>query len=215
MSRILTSFYLAIHTFATDNTRVTQKTLAMKRNIGNTLALYPTPAVVVGAVVNGKASWTLVAHIGIVAHDRLLVSLHSSHYINSGIKESRQLSVNIVTEEWLPKADYCGIVSGRKTDKSGLFDCVMSEEGTPLVGESPLTMACRVEDVYVCNGFENFICSIVHTYADESVLDASGKLDYNRLKPVLFEFPTYQYLRTGSVIAHCTDAGKMYEKNQR
>lgn len=75
----------------------------MKKNIGNTLALYPTPTVVVGATVNGKASWTLVAHVGIVAHDRLLVSLHSAHYINKGIKENGYLSVNIVTEDFCRK----------------------------------------------------------------------------------------------------------------
>ena len=28
------------------------------------LALYPTPAVVVGAEVGGKANWLLVAHVG-------------------------------------------------------------------------------------------------------------------------------------------------------
>lgn len=186
----------------------------MKKNIGNALALYPTPVVVVGARVNGKASWTLVAHVGIVAHDRLLVSLYGAHYINSGIKESRRLSVNMVTEALLPKADYCGIISGNKTDKSLLFNCVEGEDGTPMVGESPLTMECRVEDIYECNGFENFICSISNTYADDSVLGENGKLDYNRLKPVLFEFPTYQYLRTGSVIGHCTDAGKEYKEHQ-
>lgn len=120
----------------------------MKKNIGNSMALYPTPAVVVGAQVEGKATWTLVAHVGIVAHDRLLVSLHASHYINRGIKESGRLSVNIVTEEWLPKADYCGIVSGHKQDKSTLFESTAGEEGTPMVNESPLTMECRVEDVY-------------------------------------------------------------------
>ena len=134
----------------------------MKKNIGNTLALYPTPTVVVGATVNGKASWTLVAHVGIVAHDRLLVSLHSAHYINKGIKENGYLSVNIVTEDFLPKADYCGIVSGGKTDKSVVFDSVTGDDGTPMVRESPLSMECKVEDVYECNGFENFICSVSH-----------------------------------------------------
>ena len=29
----------------------------MKKNIGNALALYPTPLVVVGAMVNGKPWW--------------------------------------------------------------------------------------------------------------------------------------------------------------
>ena len=35
----------------------------MKKNIGPTLALYPTPAVVVGAFVNDRLNWILVAHI--------------------------------------------------------------------------------------------------------------------------------------------------------
>lgn len=39
-----------------------------------------------------------------------------------------------------------------------------------------------------------------NTYAVSDVLDNDGKLDYNRLKPVLFEFPTYSYLATGEVI---------------
>ena len=186
----------------------------MKKNIGNTLALYPMPTVVIGAKVNGKASWTLVAHVGIVAHDRLLVSLHSAHYINKGIKESGHLSVKIVTEDFLSKADYCGIVSGGKTDKSVVFDSVTGDDGTPMARESPLSMECKVEDVYECNGFENFICSVSRTYADDSVLGTDGKLDYDRLKPVLFEFPTYRYLRTGSIIGHCTDAGRKYKENQ-
>ena len=38
----------------------------MKKNIGNVLALYPTPVVVVGTEVNGKVNWLLVAHVGII-----------------------------------------------------------------------------------------------------------------------------------------------------
>ncbi len=184
----------------------------MKNNIGSVMALYPTPTIVVGGIVDGKVTWTLVAHIGIVAHDRLMISLHSSHYINGGIKEKGALSVNIVTEEFLPKADYCGIVSGRKTDKSELFKYTLGENGMPMVDESPLSMECEVEDIYECNGFENFICRIGGTYADDSVLNEKGKIDYNRLKPVLFEFPTYHYLRTGDIIAPCILKGKTYKE---
>lgn len=183
-----------------------------KKNIGSKLALYPTPLVVVGAEVDGKVTWTLVAHIGIVAHDRLLISLHSSHFINKGVKAEGKLSVNIVTEDFLPEADYCGLVSGAKVDKSQVFDYDKGEDAMPIIRKSPLAMECKVEDVYNCNGFENFVCSIVNTYADESVLTADGKLDYALLKPVLFEMPTYQYLRTGDVIAPCTSLGKTLKK---
>ena len=34
----------------------------MKKNIGAKLALYPTPLVVVGTMVNDKPNWTLVGH---------------------------------------------------------------------------------------------------------------------------------------------------------
>ena len=47
----------------------------MKKNIGNSLALYPTPLVVVGTMVGGKPNWVLVGHIGIIGHDRVMVSL--------------------------------------------------------------------------------------------------------------------------------------------
>ena len=59
----------------------------MKKNIGSTLALYPTPAVVVGAIVDGKPNWLLVAHLGIIGHDRVMVSMAKAHYTNHGITE--------------------------------------------------------------------------------------------------------------------------------
>ena len=45
-----------------------------KKNIGATLALYPCPVIVVGAMVNDKPTWTLVAHAGTVAHTHLMGS---------------------------------------------------------------------------------------------------------------------------------------------
>ena len=77
----------------------------MKKDLGSVLALYPTPLTVVGAVVNGKPNWVLVGHVGIMGHDRIMVSLAKPHYTNQGIYESRKLSVNIVDEALLAKAD--------------------------------------------------------------------------------------------------------------
>ena len=37
----------------------------------------------------------------------------------------------------------------------------------------------------------------------EENLDGAGKINYDTLKPVLFEFPTYHYLKTGDVIGKC------------
>lgn len=40
----------------------------MKKNIGNKSALYPTPVMVIGAEVEGKVTWTLVAHDRLTKH---------------------------------------------------------------------------------------------------------------------------------------------------
>lgn len=180
----------------------------MKKQIGNTLALYPTPLVVVGAMVNGKPNWLLAGHLGIIGHDHVMVSLVSAHYTNQGIKDSRKLSINIVDEALLPRADRSGCVSGAKADKSGLFDYEMDGAGVPMIKDAPVTMVCSVEDIYETKGFESFVCTIDATYAEESVLNEAGKLDYRALKPVLFEMPTYEYLRTGDVIGKCMSFGK-------
>ena len=180
----------------------------MKKHIGSKLALYPTTLVVVGTMVNGKPNWTLVGHLGIIGHDRVMVSMSDAHYSNQGIRNTKTLSINIVDEAVLQKADYAGCVSGMKEDKSELFAYHIADNGAPMIDASPVSMACTVEDVYKTEGFESFICKIAATYADESVLDSSGRLDYNILKPVLFEMPTYQYLKTGEVLGKCMSMGK-------
>ena len=184
----------------------------MKKNIGNALALYPTPLVVVGAMVDGKPNWLLVGHVSIIGHDHVMVSLASAHYTNKGIKASGKLSINIVDEALLPMADRSGCISGGKEDKSTLFDYVLDDAGVPMIQQAPVTMVCSVEDVYNTKGFESFICTIDATYAEESVLNEAGRIDYRALKPVLFEMPTYEYLRTGDVIGKCMSIGKEPQK---
>ena len=177
----------------TQSSNPSNTTTMEKKLIGNTLALYPMPLTVVGAEVDGRVNWLVVAHVGVIGHDRILVSMSQSHYTNRGIRASRKLSVNLVSHEMLPEADYVGSVSGAREDKSQAFAWHRGANGAPVIDRSPLTMACDVVDIYETEGFDNFICSIAATYALPEVLDERGRLDYTRLKPVLFEFPTYSY----------------------
>ncbi len=188
--------------------------LTMKKNIGNVLALYPTPAVVVGTEVKGKVNWLLVAHVGIIGHDQIMLSMFKKHYTNEGVKQSGKVSVNMVNEAMLERADYVGCTSGAKTDKSDVFVFHRGEAGTPVIDESPLVMECEVVDNYETETFDNFICKITNTYVDEDCLNGKGKPDYDKLKPVLFEMPNYTYLRTGETIGKCTSFGKEYRKEK-
>lgn len=180
----------------------------MKKDLGSVLALYPTPLVIVGTMVNRKPNWVLVGHVGIMGHDHIMVSLAKPHYTNQGIRESKVLSVNIVDEEMLEKADYVGCFSGNKTDKSEVFAYTLGQNGAPMIEEVKLSMECSVEDIYETKGFDNFILTIDHTYAEENILNEKGKIDYDFFKPILFEMPGYTYLKTGDTAAKCMTLGK-------
>lgn len=199
---------LSCSTTVKKNTEQPNITEMNKKNIGRLLALYPKPMTVIGAEVEGKVNWLVVGHTGIIGHDRILVSMSKQHYTNQGIKKLKKFSINLVSREMLPKADYVGSVSGASVDKSDVFAYHIGENGTPVIDASPLAMECNVVDTYKTDGFDNFICAVVNTYATPDVLDSNGKLDYTRLKPVLFEFPTYSYLATGEVIGKCLNLDK-------
>ena len=137
----------------------------MKKNIGAQLTLYPAPVIVVGAIVNDKPTWTLVAHAGTKAHSHLMVSLVHAHYINQEIIESKKLSVNIVDEAWLKEADRMGVISGNKEDKSESFAYTIGENGALLIDDAKVSIEGEVDGNYELENFDNFVCKIVATYA--------------------------------------------------
>lgn len=175
----------------------------MKKNIGAQLALYPAPVIVVGAIVNDKPTWTLVAHAGTMAHSHLMVSLVHAHYINQEIIESKKLSVNIVDEAWLKEADRMGVISGNKEDKPESFAYTIGENGALLIDDAKVSIEGEVDGNYELENFDNFVCKIVATYAEGSVLNDAGKIDYHTFKPVFFEFQTYEYFVTGEKVGDC------------
>jgi len=187
---------------------INNKQMERKTNIGSVLALYPTPVTLVGALVDGKVNWLIVSHVGIIGHDKIMLSMRKSHYTNKGVIKEGKLSVSIVDETSLKRVDYVGTISGENIDKSRLFEYELSENGVPLPLELPLTMECEVVDNYQTDTFDNFICKISNTYVMSEFITENGKVNYEKLKPVLFEMPTYSYLQTGDIIAKCRTLNK-------
>lgn len=186
----------------------------MKKNIGSVVALYPTPSTIVGTVIGDKVNWINIAHIGIIGLDSIMLSMRKSHYTNQGIKENKTVSVNLVSEDMLVEADYVGLVSGKSVDKSQVFKYHMGElKNAPIIDKSPLSMECEVVDIYDTKDYDNFILKVVHTHVEEDRLDENGKINYEKVRPLLFEMPTHTYLKTGDVVAKCWNIGKEYKNS--
>ncbi|MDH3829124.1 MAG: flavin reductase family protein [Desulfobacterales bacterium] len=187
----------------------------MKKPLDGINVLYPTPTTIVGAIVEGKVNFITIAHIGIVNHARpylISLSLAKPHHTNAGIKENKTFSVNIPNEDLVVETDYVGIVSGKKTDKSSVFEVFYGNlENAPMITECPINMECKLYDVYDTPTHDLFIGEIVETYADESVLK-NGKVDLARLKPLLFDMSSIKYWSIGNPVAGCWNIGKQLKK---
>ena len=187
----------------------------MKQKLGRQNMLYPTPVAVVGAMVGGKANFCNISHNGILNAAEphfIMLSMGRSHYTNGGIREQRTFSVNLMAEGDVVRADHVGLVSGVRTDKSGVFDVFFGDLKTaPLIRDCPVSMECRLHDVYEIKTHEIFIGEIVATYADEAVL-TDGALDLAKARPLLFDMTSRKYWSLGPAMGDCWSAGKAYKK---
>ncbi len=186
----------------------------MQKEIQAPMALYPTPSTICGTVVDGRVNYLAIAHVGIVEHRTFLISVNERHELSCrGISENGTVSVSLVNLPMLEAADYCGLVSGMNTDKSGVFPCHFAEDvpNAPIIDIAPVSMVCRVIDTYRYPPFNNYILKPVHTYVQEEFLNESGKIDYEKVSPVLFEFQNAQYLSTGKVIGKAWGYGKNFK----
>ena len=187
----------------------------MKKTLGPVNVLYPTPTTLVGALVNGVPNFITIAHIGILAKaDPYLISVSmvKTHYTNQGIKANKAFSVNMPSENLVAETDYAGMFSGKKHDKSELFEVFYGQLGNvPMIKECPLNMECRLHDIYDTPTHDVFIGAIVETYADEEALN-DGKVDISQLKPILFDMNSKKYWSIGSPVAQCWSIGKDLKK---
>ena len=80
---------------------------------------YPMPALLIGAVVGDKPTFMTAAWGGI-AHGELpmlTVALRPARHTLLGIRANSEFSVNVASASQVQEVDYCGVVSGAKTDK--------------------------------------------------------------------------------------------------
>lgn len=185
------------------------------KSIGPVNALYPMPTTLVGTTVKGQPNILTVAHVGILNHGTpqyLSLGLGKVHYSNAGIKENQSFSICLPSEDLMVATDYCGIMTGKKTDKAALFDIFYGElETAPMISQCPVNMELKLHDVLDFKTHDIFIGELVQTYADDDVM-TDGKIDIARLKPLLFDMNSVKYWRLGMGLGNCWNVGKSLKK---
>ena len=145
------------------------------------------PTVIAGALVNGKPNYLTLGHAGGMSMNPPIfyISCNKVHYTNAGIKENGYFSVNLPSKDIMQKTDYVGLVSGKDTDKSGVFTSFYgSVDKAPMIEECPVCILCKVIDTVDLPNNEIFIGEIVETYVNEECL-TDGKPDVRKINPML------------------------------
>lgn len=189
----------------------------MKTKLGPKLCLYPSLTVLLGAHVDGKANFITVAHLGILNYGSpqyISFGMHKSHHTNLGIHEHREFSVNIPSEDLIAETDYCGIVSGKKTDKSGVFELFYGQlQHAPMIQSCPVTMECVLHDTLTLGEHEIFIGEVANVHAEEAVLtDKGDDIDVSKVRPLLFDMALKNYWALGAPVGKCWKDGLEIKK---
>ena len=170
-------------------------------------AVGPFPAMIVGAMKEGKPTYTTVGAGGCACLEPVLcISLKDTHYITGGIVQSGYFSINISSTALMKKMDFCGMFSGKEKDKSSLFKAFFDDAGNaPMIDKCPLTFLCRVCDTKSIRGFTMFFGEIVAAYMNEDCI-VDGKPDAIKIDPIIMMGMSYCNL--DSVIGHPFTEGK-------
>jgi flavin reductase (DIM6/NTAB) family NADH-FMN oxidoreductase RutF len=184
-----------------------------KTTLGPMTLLYPKPALLIGADVNGKPNFMTAAWAGIANLEppMLSVAIRRERYTFQGIEENQTFSVNIPTEDLVTETDYCGLVSGAQKDKVAVcgFRVFYAKLKTaPLIEQCPVNLECRLVQNVDFKTHVLCIGQIEEVHVNEDCL-TDGKPDVEKIRPLVFTTGVeYAYFRLGGKIASGYHVGK-------
>lgn len=188
-----------------------------KVNLGKNVSIYPMPVTLVGAMVDGKPNFMAVAWVSRVnaAPPMLAISLNKPRYTAKGIHENETFSISFPGANMAQKADYCGLVSGKESDKSQVFEVFYGDLKTaPMIKSCPLCIECKLKEVIELPTNDLYIGEIMNSYADESCF-TNGKLDIRKMNPLLLSMPDNRYWRIGDYVGDAWSLGSSLKEKSK
>jgi len=165
--------------------------------------LAPVPPALISCSYEGKDNLITVAWTGILNSEppKTYISVRPERYSHRLIKESGEFVINLPSAHIIRSIDFCGARSGRAVDKFAA--CRLTKEDAsvvacPMVGESPVSIECRVTDIVPLGSHDMFMADIVAVNIDERYIDEKGKFHVEKCA-----FATYahgQYFALGKKI---------------
>jgi len=160
-------------------------------------ALFPCPVVLVTCVDStGKLNIITLAWAGTVCSEppTIAFGIRPSRYSHKLIENSKEFVVNIPTAKILKETDYCGVTSGKDTDKfskTKLTPEPADKIKAPLIRECPVNMECILKNKLPLGAHDLFIGEIVQVHINQNILDEKGNIDFTKADPFTYNQGEY------------------------
>ena len=186
-----------------------------KTQLGPKTWVYPMPAFLIGAMVDGKpnfmtAAWCTIAN---ARPPMIAVAIRHGRHTGQGIKQHGAFSVNVPSEDLVRETDYCGVVSGSTADKVEVCNFTVfygQLKNVPLIEQCPMNLECTVVQTLDLGSNQLFIGEIVETHITDSCL-VDGKPDVVQIKPIIYSTGVPHYYGFGRVLADAFSVGHELE----
>lgn len=159
--------------------------------------LYPVPAVLVGCRdEEGRDNLMTAAWAGTICSDPVMVSvsIRKERYSHDIIERTGEFTLSLTTEQLAFAADFCGVRSGRDTDKFREMKLTPLESvkiRAPGVSESPVVLECLVRQILRLGSHDMFIAEVVNVSVDEQYMNESGRLMLERADLIAYSHGEY------------------------
>lgn len=159
--------------------------------------LYPLPVVMVSmADKDGNNNIITIGWAGTVCTNppMLSISVRPERYSYPILKETGEFVVNLTTRELTYATDYCGVKSGKDVDKFkelGLTPLAAQHVKAPLIGESPVSIECRVREILPLGSHHMFLADVLAVHADEKYMDEKHKFHLEKAEPIVYSHGSY------------------------
>lgn len=158
--------------------------------------LSPVPAVMVSCGTMDAPNILTIAWTGILATNppKTYISVRPGRFSYPLIKESGEFVINLTTEALVRAADFCGVRSGKDVNKfehCKLTPVASPNVSAPMIGESPVSIECRVTDTVPLGTHDMFIADIVGVNIDPALLDEAGALHLEKAGLIAYSHGDY------------------------
>ena len=188
-----------------------------KTEIDKGLFCLPWTQTILGTHLDGRVNFMALDWLTRVNFNppMLGICVNKQHASHGAILITKEYSVNIPTVDMVEITDYTGLVSGKRVDKSKLFEVFYGElKAAPMIIKCPITMECRVTEVVSLPTNSFFIGEIVSIFSEERFL-TDGKPDVKKINPFLLTMPDNRFWSIGDCVGKAWNAGSVLRDQQK